>query len=91
MSWMNCDICGKYKYVPEMVKFTSVFSEVSLTICPTCLGVGEVKKEHAVFWLPCVTYKDVEEEGESVDPKKDLTPVPKLSGCSSIGGTQACR
>lgn len=74
MSWTNCSICGKFKYVPEMIKFVSVFSKHSLMICPTCLEVGEAKKKEAVFWLPQVTYKDVDGKGESVDQEKDMIP-----------------
>lgn len=72
MSWLNCSICGKYKYVPQMVEFKAL-DDRSMRICKHCIDKGYEEMDRAVFWLPQVDYSKVQ-DSISVDISKDRTP-----------------
>ncbi len=69
MSWSNCSICGKYKYVPQMVLFKAIDGR-SLIICKHCIDKGYSEMDRAVFWLPQIDYSKVQ-DSISIDSSKD--------------------
>lgn len=72
MSWSNCSVCGKYKYIPDMVKYKAL-SGITMLICKFCQSIGQKEMDRSVFWMPEVDYDKVK-NSVSIDVSKDRIP-----------------